>query len=669
MSGADMAGAAGTGTGRRQWGAAAGAAGYRAEIDGLRAVAVLPVILFHAGFGAFGGGFIGVDVFFVISGYLITGILLREMEEGRFSLLHFYERRARRILPALFLVMTACLPFAWAWMLPSQFADFARSLVWTSLFGSNFYFWSTSGYFDMVAEEKPLLHTWSLAVEEQFYLVFPLAFLIVFRFGRNWAFWSIVLAAIVSLALAEVTSRSHPEPAFYLAPTRVWELMAGAVAAFALHRRAWQGNAFLAWLGLGMILFAVFAFGETRTPSLFTLIPVLGAVLIILYARPGSGAGALLASRPLVGIGLVSYSAYLWHQPLFAFARIRLEMTPDPVLMLALGAASLGLAWLSWHFVEQPFRRHGRPLIPARPRLFGAAGLGAAAFIGFGAWGHAGAGLDWRFQLNDMQRRYVETAVHFPLRDECTTDSSDYRAPEDACVYFTDHPDMAVLGDSHADELAYAIAERLEPQERGIIHLTRGACGPRFTQGEETYCGRWTREAVAYLASRPEIDTVVVSYRILYDLFGSPAGIYPDLPDEYRPDQRAAALAEYERILADLAAAGKRVILVLQSPELPRSIEELAMRHTGHGAPILGITRSWWEARTAYLKREFEAPEGVTVVDPTGIFCDEVQCYAGDDGIAYYYDDNHISLHGARFVAAKVMDVLGGSTHPVATAP
>lgn len=662
-----MAGAAGAGTGR-QWVKAAGTAGYRAEIDGLRAIAVLPVILFHAGFGIFGGGFIGVDVFFVISGYLITGILLREMGEGRFSLLHFYERRARRILPALFLVMTVCLPFAWAWMLPSQFADFSRSLTWTSLFGSNFYFWSTSGYFDMVAEHKPLLHTWSLAVEEQFYLFFPLAFLVVLRFGRSLAFWSIVLVAMSSLVLAEVGSRLHPDAAFYLAPTRVWELMAGALAAFALHRREREGNALLAWLGLGMILFAVFAFGETRTPSLLTLIPVLGAVLIILHARPGTGAGALLASRPLVGIGLISYSAYLWHQPLFAFARIRFDTTPGPELMLLLAAASLGLAWLSWYFVEQPFRRRRRPLFPARPRLFAAGGVGAAVFIGFGVWGHAGDGLDWRFQLDDMQRRYVETAVPFPLRGECTTDSSDYRAPEDACVYFGDRVDLAVLGDSHADELAYAIAERLEPQGRGIVHLTRGACGPRFSRLEETLCGRWTREAVAHLAARPEIDTVVVSYRILYDLFGSPAGVYPDLPDEFRPHEREATLAQYRKILGDLAAAGKRVVLVLQSPELPRSIEELAMRHTDSDAPLLGITRSWWKARNTYLRRELEVPEGVTVVDPTGIFCDEIQCYAGDGGIAYYYDDNHISMYGARFVAERVVDVLGG-IRPDVTAP
>ncbi|HEX2219825.1 MAG TPA: acyltransferase family protein [Gemmatimonadales bacterium] len=659
MSGADIIGAPGARSGERHWAATAGTAGYRAEIDGLRAVAVLPVILFHAGFGTFGGGFVGVDVFFVISGYLITGILLKEMEEERFSLLRFYERRARRILPALFLVMAACLPFAWAWMLPSEFEDFSLSVLWTSLFGSNFFFWLTSGYFDLVAEEKPLLHTWSLAVEEQFYLGFPLFFLVAMRFfGRSVAFWSVVAIAVGSLALAEVASRLRPEAAFYLLPTRAWELMAGALCAFHLHRNGRRSNGALAWAGLGLILLAVFLFDETRTPSLSTLVPVGGAVLIILFAGGGTGAGRLLASRALVGIGLISYSAYLWHQPLFAFARIRLETTPGPPLMLALSAAALGLAYLSWRFVEQPFRRYPRPVLVTRSRVFAASALGATAFIGFGAWGHLGEGLDWRFRLNPLQREYVATALPFPLRDECTTSGSDYREPAEACVYFHDRAEVAVFGDSHADELAYAIAEELEPRGLGIVHLTRGACSPRYWRAEETLCGQWTRAALDHVRDSAEIDTVIVSYRILYDLFGAHRGAYPGLPDERSPEERESILAALTDLLESFRAAGKRVILVLQSPELPRSIEELAMQHKARGEPIAGVTRDWWEARNRYLRRELEVPDGVTVVDTTDLFCDEVQCYAGEDGVSWYYDDNHVSMTGARFVAERVVGLL-----------
>ena len=199
---------------------------YRAEIDGLRALAVVPVILFHAGFELFSGGFVGVDVFFVISGYLITTILIEDIDNNRFSIVNFYDRRARRILPALFFVMLVCIPFAWMWMLPNQMNDFAKSLVAVTLFASNILFWRESGYFDAAAEEKPLLHTWSLAVEEQYYLLFPIFLILAWRFGKNRVFWMIVLMAAISLLLSEWGWRNQTTANFYLAPTRAWELFA-----------------------------------------------------------------------------------------------------------------------------------------------------------------------------------------------------------------------------------------------------------------------------------------------------------------------------------------------------------------------------------------------------------------------------------------------------------
>lgn len=207
---------------------------YRREIDGLRAIAVLPVIFFHAGFGVFGGGFVGVDVFFVISGYLITGIILAELEQGHFSLIGFYERRARRILPALFLVMLLCVPFAWFWLLPGDMKGFAKSLVAVAIFASNFLFWRESGYFDTAAELKPLLHTWSLAVEEQYYLVFPLLILLFWQLGKRWVLFLLGLIFVASFTSAEL---SKPAAAFFLLPSRGWELLVGAFAAFYMPRK------------------------------------------------------------------------------------------------------------------------------------------------------------------------------------------------------------------------------------------------------------------------------------------------------------------------------------------------------------------------------------------------------------------------------------------------
>ena len=217
---------------------------YRAEIDGLRALAVVPVIFFHAGFELFSGGFVGVDVFFVISGYLITTILIEDLENQRFSLVNFYERRARRILPALFFVMFVCIPFAWMWMLPSQMKDFSQSLVAVSLFASNVLFWRESGYFDAAAEEKPLLHTWSLAVEEQYYVLFPIFLFLAWRYGKKRVFWMIVAMASISLLLSEWGWRNKATANFYLAPTRAWELFAGSIAAFIVQKNGVRKNNF-----------------------------------------------------------------------------------------------------------------------------------------------------------------------------------------------------------------------------------------------------------------------------------------------------------------------------------------------------------------------------------------------------------------------------------------
>ena len=356
---------------------------YRAEIDGLRALAVVPVILYHAGFELFSGGFVGVDVFFVISGYLITTILIEDIENKRFSIVNFYERRARRILPALFFVMLVCIPFAWMWMLPSQIKDFSQSLVAMSLFASNILFWRESGYFDAATKEKPLLHTWSLAVEEQYYVLFPIFLILAWRFGKNRVFWMIVVMAAISLLLSEWGWRNRASANFYLAPTRAWELFAGSIAAFIVQKQGVQTNNSLALVGLAAIVFSIFHFDEsTPFPSVYALVPVLGVVLLVLYADKETFAAKLLSNKVFVGFGLISYSAYLWHQPLFAFARIRSFENPSLLLMSALSIFSIVLAYFSWRFIEKPFRNNKKI---KRGKIFHASIVGLLFFVVLGA--------------------------------------------------------------------------------------------------------------------------------------------------------------------------------------------------------------------------------------------------------------------------------------------
>jgi peptidoglycan/LPS O-acetylase OafA/YrhL len=465
---------------------------YRAEIDGLRALAVVPVILFHAGFELFSGGFVGVDVFFVISGYLITTILIEDIENQRFSLVNFYERRARRILPALFFVMLVCIPFAWMWMLPTQIKDFSQSLVAVSLFASNVLFWRESGYFDAASEEKPLLHTWSLAVEVQYYVLFPIFLFLAWRYGKNRVFWIIVVMASVSLLLSEWGWRNKPTANFYLAPTRAWELFAGSIAAFIVQKQGVQKNNLLALLGLACIVFSIFAYDKiTPFPSVYALVPVVGVVMLILFADKETVAARLLRTKAFVGIGLISYSAYLWHQPLFAFARIRMSEHPSSFWMLVLSAASVALAYISWRYVEKPFRNKEKL---SQNTIFGISLLGMAFFVSVGFTGHLR-----HFDINKVRfgqdSRVLQT---YQLLEDAKIESPvfilDNRHDNRDCRFSVLNLDAEidkrvldcferygagtmVFGDSHATNLYHSLVRNSENDTaKFLIGVTKNGC-------------------------------------------------------------------------------------------------------------------------------------------------------------------------------------------------
>lgn len=363
---------------------------YRREIDGLRALAVLPVMLFHAGISIFGGGFVGVDVFFVISGYLITSIIASDLDQERFSMIQFWERRARRILPALFVVVLASIGLAWWWMLPEEMLKLSKAMLSVSVFGSNVWFWISSGYFDTQAELNALLHTWSLSVEEQYYLLFPMLLVLLWRASSRVRSGVLLLLLLASLGLSIWTSMHKPVAGFYLLPARGWELLTGALIALHLTRKPQQDvpayfSELAAWLGLALIAAAVFLFDKHSVwPGWRAGLPVAGTALVILFATAQTSAGRLLGQPGLVGIGLVSYSAYLWHQPLLALARHRSLHEPTPALLLGALALSLLLAWASWRWVEQPFRAAGRL---TRKQIFVFALAGSASIAGLGLWG------------------------------------------------------------------------------------------------------------------------------------------------------------------------------------------------------------------------------------------------------------------------------------------
>jgi peptidoglycan/LPS O-acetylase OafA/YrhL len=456
---------------------------YRREIDGLRALAVIPVILFHAGFQVFSGGFVGVDIFFVISGYLITSIIVNEKSIGDFSFLGFYDRRVRRILPALYFVMFSSLPFAAYLMLPGELKEFSESVIAATGFASNVFFWKTSGYFGGAAELKPLLHTWSLAVEEQYYIIFPLLLSAVWGIGRKKVVLVFIVIALLSLATAQWGVINKPSATFFLLPTRSFELLIGAVVALYLNTKKYHiSNAssqvttsqLASAVGGGLIVFSLLFFDkDTPFPSVYALVPTAGAALIICFASPITVVGKILSSRLFVGVGLISYSAYLWHQPLFAFTRIAYGTALSNSVLILLCLFTLVLAYFTWKYVEVPFRDRSKY---DRLTAFKYAGIGGFCFLAIGFFGSSSNGLLFRYSDGDIHL----ASIHFPTLGKYV----DARFNERMMKGFDQNDvrkKILVIGDSYSQDLVNAVFEtdadrRLQISTRYIL---RG-CGNLF---------------------------------------------------------------------------------------------------------------------------------------------------------------------------------------------
>lgn len=478
---------------------------YRQEIDGLRALAVLPVILFHAGFETFSGGFVGVDVFFVISGYLITTIILSELKEGNFSIVNFYERRARRILPASFLVMLVCIPFAWFWLLPSDMKEFSQSLVAVSVFASNILFWRESGYFDTAAELKPLLHTWSLAVEEQYYVLFPLFLMLFWKLCKCWTLVTLGLVFIASFAAAQWAAYAKPAAAFYLLPTRGWELLIGAFAAFYLskaHRKDFgrAASEVGGWLGVALILYAVFWFSKaTPFPGFYALVPTLGAVLIILFASQQTTVGKFVGNMAFVGVGLISYSAYLWHQPLFAFARVYTFSQLSLQLTTSLIVLTFVFAFLSFKYVETPFRSKRKI---SRKSVILLSVLGAVFFISAGLVVNVKDG----FPGNQARINEAIGDWKYPGSLSKTNVESFYKLHAGKPV------DVLFFGDSHVEQFA-PLSSEIDSLGLNVGFLSGGGCPPvpNLLDDLHPHCFNLFDRLNKILSTETDISKVVVS--------------------------------------------------------------------------------------------------------------------------------------------------------------
>ncbi len=636
---------------------------YRAEIDGLRALAVLPVMLFHAGFEWFGGGFVGVDVFFVISGYLITTIIISEIAEGKFSIVNFYERRARRILPALFFVMAICIPFAWLWLTPNELKDFGESLVAVSIFSSNILFWLESGYFDTAAELKPLLHTWSLAVEEQYYILFPVFLMLTWRLGIKIILILLSIVFLISLIGAAWGTQYTTNPkiisgAFFLLPTRGWELLIGVFAAFYLkyntHLKSNTANQILSLLGFVMIVYSITAFDKTTPfPSLYTLIPTIGTGLLILCAVQKTFIHKLLSVKFIVGIGLISYSAYLWHQPILAFARhafwgIELDIF-ELILLIAL---SLALGWFSWRFIETPFRN--RKLF-VRKDIFSMSALLITLFVTTGLIIHFNSGFLDRVPP-DLRKDKLQTVA-----SGCNFEFTDSPKPASLAECHSSST-VFLVGDSHAGALSFALSKKLGELGLKTTTLTHMGCLPikgvsRRTQSQTCL------NFIEYLYDEVFIEgnIVVLSSRWRLNIEGTrynngEGGVEEGINGQVyimEEENNESLLNFVQQQLSDIAARSD-LIIINQIPEVGIDVYKWYWRSNSQ------LTHSYTEYKRQNdsINKMLHEVESLKVINTEKLVCSEIseRCDTRLGSDILYFDDDHPSIHFAELVAALVSE-------------
>ncbi|WP_108792083.1 SGNH hydrolase domain-containing protein [Erythrobacter sp. Alg231-14] len=604
---------------------------YRRDIDGLRALAVLPVLLYHAKVPGFSGGFIGVDIFFVISGFLITGIIAREIDAGEFSILTFYERRARRILPALLAMIAFVLIMASALFLPSDFAGVAPTALAAIGFLANVWLFTQTGYFQGDADTIPLLHTWSLGVEEQFYIAVPIAFIVIAKMAPGWRIKAVIAATLLSFIWAAMKQADSDGFAFYMLPTRAWEMLAGSILALGLipavkHRVVSEivcATALIAILAASALYDR-----QTVFPGVTALAPVIAAMALI-HCAPGTAVGRMLSLKGPVWIGLISYSLYLWHWPIIVFWRYSLDEKLTLVHASGLILLSILVAWTSWRFIEQPFRSKSR--FPAK-RIWLWSGAGMAAIGAIAVFFVAQGG--WSNRFDDETLRMADAASdHSPVRMDCVADRITNHSR--VCNLGAEtEPSSIIWGDSHAVEIAWALGENYGARGESIIQRTRGSCPPAigFDPPKDPRCTMFNASVLEEIAASPEISTVYL------------AGYWA------QPPYQIAGINELlDETIARLHALGKTVTLIGPIPTQPVAVPRLLAMH-GPDAPTLSTAD--FLAVADGFRQNYPAwrARGVVIIDPIDRLSDNGQTIIVAAGQPLYYDDHHLSLAGARHI-------------------
>ncbi|AVX04997.1 putative peptidoglycan O-acetyltransferase YrhL [Maritalea myrionectae] len=673
---------------------------YRAEIDGLRAVAVVSVILYHAQLVLFErvwfqGGFVGVDIFFVISGYLITRIILSELQlKGSFNFLRFFEKRARRILPMLFAVIFASLPFAWQKLLPLDFVEYAQSIIASIFFASNFFFYfNTTQYGADSSLLKPLLHTWSLGVEEQFYFVFPVLATLAFRFSRSVFLGGLISISVLSFQFAVLMETRDPQLNFYLPFGRFWEFAIGSIIAYrelsgkkAGHRHFWR---YLPLIGLCLIAYSVLFFDHnTPHPSYYTLLPVIGAAMIIGYGSNDNPAGRLLSSKPFVGLGLVSYSAYLWHFPIFAFSRIGAEL-PENFDKFVLISLTLALSVVSYFLIEQLFRNSVgvRRLLAALSISFSVILLVTFYIISSNGV-PTNLRLGFNVKLIDTITRpseYFEDVTSNTCKDSVVVAAAEWCKIGDAA---NSDFKFIVLGDSHSKSSTKTLGKIMSERGHSGLYFGTSGCLPLLDvyafRGEphpnlqSQECQRHVKAALR-LANAQQVKKVILIARWDYYVDGSNSGDWNPITDNLfaEPKKEFAKKVYSEAVKRTYELFSREsvdLVVLLQVPHNsvnPKRIFEglLKLRSADEIKIYLESKSEYFISVESHRKRQMIANEAwfeveknnsefISIIDPTDVFCNEQKCPIYNEKHSFYFDDDHASTAGFSRLEAYFRDAL-----------
>ncbi|MCW3835099.1 acyltransferase family protein [Sphingomonas canadensis] len=616
---------------------------YRADIDGLRAVAVVPIVLFHCGLAALSGGFVGVDIFFVISGFLITGIIVREMDTDSFSILKFYKRRIVRILPALFAMLIVALAAGIFLLLPSELNGLGNSAAAASGFVSNIYFWRDSGYFAGAAETKPLLHTWSLGVEEQFYLFYPLLLMVMRRFAPRHLRAVLIVVGLLSFAVSLAACYAFPDAGFYLLPSRAWQLALGGLVALGAYPRVEDGRRrdALALLGIGLIAAAYLVIrADFAFPAPWGLLPCLGAALLIAYGETAV-TGRLLTLKLMRGIGAISYSLYLWHWPIITFWRLQygMELSAWEVPLLALASTAAAIA--SYFAVEQPFLRRFRDT-----RALPACIVGAIAVVAMVGLGMAVAANASRFHRYPPQvakvlayldyNRSPENKFQYRARS-CFVKRSEVLDEKLCLAVDPKRRNVVLAGDSHAAQLWRALQER--SPEINFLQATPSGCRPflgtrplALDSVANVHCGEIAAKVFGPLIEHNRIDGMILAGR-----------------------WRENELDDVVKTIRFLRARGIAVTvigpIVEYSDDFPKLMARALLLED-----LRSLDRMVKADRFALDRRMRPAVEaaGGRYVSMTDIECPGGKCiHLTKDGVPYQADYGHLTLRAAREVVAQ----------------